>query len=209
MKETNKIFERNIEALEKSDPALAGRLKGGKGYDLRRWEMFAAENGQITARKILEKDRARLIHSRCNPGKEGAGWAELVYPVSETLVILGFGLGYHVLALKDYGYKKLVIVEADTELFRLALCSVSLESVLSDSKTHFLLGESPETIGKFFEYIGLGRLHYRMYFPVTDLYPDYYPPIRDILEGHVFRRRMKEDPVLCGGIEKLLAETIQ
>jgi hypothetical protein len=124
-------------------------------------------------------------------------------------VILGFGLGHHVLALKNYDCRKLVVVEADPELFRLALCSVSLESILSDSKTHFLLGESPEAVGKFFEGIGLGRLRCRMYFPVTDLYPDYYPPIRDMLEGHVFRRRMKEDPVFCGDIEKLLAETIQ
>ncbi len=202
------LLEKNLSILRKRNPVLAGRLEGHTVQQC--WETHPAHNGQVTARKILGEGLVRYVHSRHNPEKEARQWARLIPQGTEILTVLGFGLGYHTLALKKQKYRGLlIIIEADLGLFQRALRSVALKPVLEDPRTQWFVQENPEPIKEFFNHLHPGTLRYRVYSPATDLHPDYYQPIRGMLEEHIFERRLRKAPIFSQGIRKLLSEMIQ
>jgi hypothetical protein len=208
MKESHKTFEENLKLLKKRNIVLAGRVEEHEIQHC--WERCRAQNGQLTARKLLGEGVVRYVHSRHNPDREARQWARLIPQETEILTVLGFGLGYHTIALKKQNYRGLlIIIEADLGLFQHALGSVDLKPVLDDSRTHLFVQENPERIKKFLNHLNPGILRYRAYPPATDLYPDYYQTIRDMLEEYIFERRLQEAPALSQGIRKLLSEMIQ
>lgn len=197
-----------MQALEERDPVLADRLRR---HTIRPyWEAFPARNGQVTARKVLEGGLVRHMHSRHNPEEEALRWAGLVPPQAETLVVLGFGLGYPALALRRRGYSGLmIIVEADMGLFHLALRSVALAGVLDDPHTRLFVREDTDIIRRCIGDPNPGALSCLPYPPAADLYPDYYRSIRNMVEQHMFEHRLRETPALSRGIGDLLRETVQ
>ncbi|MBN2398494.1 MAG: hypothetical protein JXI32_08945 [Deltaproteobacteria bacterium] len=208
MNESKDTLGENMQALRKRDPVLADRLRGHTIQPC--WEAFPAGNGQMTARKVLGKGLVRHMHSRHNPEEEALRWAGLVPPQAEILVVLGFGLGYHVLALRRRGYSGLlIIVEADLGLFHLALRSVALGPVFGDPKTRLFVEEDAEIIRGCIGDLHPGALYCLPYPPATELYPDYYRSIRNMVEQHVFEHRLRETPALSRGIGELLRETVQ
>ncbi len=208
MNESKDTLGENVQALRKRDPALADRLRGHTIQPC--WEAFPARNGQVTARKVLEGGLVRHMHSRHNPEEEALRWAGLVPPQAETLVVLGFGLGYPALALRRRGYSGLmIIVEADMGLFHLALRSVALGPVFDDPQTRLFVEEDREIIGRCIGDPNPVALRCLSYPPAADLYPDYYRSIRNMVEQHLFEHRQQETPALSRGIGDLLRETVQ
>ncbi len=188
-------------------PLLADRVRGHRAE--LSWEMFPARNGQVTARKVLEEGLVRHIHSRYDPEKAALRWAGLAPRDADTLAVLGFGLGYHAVAVRRMHHDgPLVIIEADRGLFHLALRSVPLTSLLNDPRTHLFVQESSDSIEEFLDDLNPGSLGYLPYFPVTDLYPEYYGPVRDLLEKRIFECRLRDEPALGREIGELLQETI-
>jgi hypothetical protein len=207
MNTSDYIFDENMAVLHKRAPLLADRVRGYGGRPS--WETVPARSGQITARTVSGEGLVRHIHSRYDPEKEALRWAALAPRNAETLAVLGFGLGYHAVALRRrHSDGPLVIIEGDPGLFHLALRSVPLASLLVDPRTHLLVQESREDIEGFLNGLNPRSFGYLSYFPVTDLCPEYYQPIRDMLEKRIFERRLREDPALGRGIEELLRETI-
>lgn len=208
MNKSDHIFDENMRVLQERAPALADMVRGHGGQPS--WETVPARSGQVTARTVSGGGLVRHIHSRYDPEKEGLRWAGRVPPDTETLAILGFGLGYHAVAVRRMHHNgPLVIIEGDPGLFHLALRSVPLASLLDEPQTHLLVQESREDIERFLNELNPRSLGYLSYFPVTELYPEYYQPIRDMLEKSIFERRLREDPALGRGIEELLRETIR
>ena len=208
MNKSDHIFDENMRVLQERAPALADMVRGHGGQPS--WETVPARSGQVTARTVSGEGLVRHIHSCYDPEKEALRWAELAPRDTETLAILGFGLGYHPVAVRRmYHSGPLVIIEGDPGLFRLALRSVPLASLLDEPRTHLFVQESREDIERFLNELNPRSLGYLSYFPVTELYPEYYQPIRDMLEKSIFERRLREDPALSRGIEELLRETIR
>jgi len=207
MSTSDHIFDENMAVLHKMAPLLADRVRGYGGRPS--WELVPALNGQVTARTVSAEGLVRHIHSSYDPEKEALRWAGLAPRDAGTLAVLGFGLGYHAVAVRRVHHDgPLVIIEADPGLLHLAMRSVSLTSLLDDPLTHLFVQESREDIERFLNGLNPRSLGYLSYFPVTDLYPEYYQPIRDILEKRIFERRLQETPALGRGIEGLLRETM-
>ncbi len=208
MNESRDIWGENVRALAKRAPFLADRLRG---HTIRPcWEAFPARNGQMTARKVPGEGPVRHLHSRHNPEEEALRWAGLVPPQVETLVVLGFGLGYPARALRIRRYSGLlIIVEADLGLFHLALRSVFLGPVLDDPRVRLLVQEDTEIIRKCVDELNPGALGCLPYPPATELYPDYYRSIRNMVERCIFEHRLRETPALSRDIGELLRETVQ
>jgi len=101
---------KNLDAIARQDPALAEQLSSAPSAVL---EWSASKAGPLTAtRTDLGTDRPVALASRYDPIKEAN---TLVDPVDHgktaCLVLLGFGLGYHIdAAVKKAGPKDVVIV---------------------------------------------------------------------------------------------------
>lgn len=202
----HQYLEENLAALRKKDSILADRV-----CNLildSNWEIYHAVDGLKTIKKVLGDHLFRFIHSSVSPKKEAERWAALVQDESETSIILGFGLGYHLLALqKSNPANELVIIEADIELFYLAIKLINLNSIIQNSKVHFLIGERMSSIKEFFYSLSPNSLSYKAHLPSTGLHSEYYQSIKEILEEYIFKNRLMKNQVLSQGIMRLLEET--
>jgi spore maturation protein CgeB len=89
-----------------------------------------------------EKGRLISLHSSKDPWKEAEGLAErFVLGESETAVVLGLGLGYHVLKLlpRLKPEQKVIIVEKEPEVFFAALRALDLAPLLQKPHTTLLV----------------------------------------------------------------------
>ena len=205
-KEIDGCLRKNLDVLSKRNPILAERLADLKIQSP--WVICHSENGQKTVRKHLGEEDHIYIHSRVNPKREAQQWATLVPDNAEGFIVLGFGLGYHLLALQRIrNPKSLVIIEVDLELFQLAMKLVNLTSILRDSRVHFFIGDKIAEIRDFLKNLSPGSISYREYLPSTSLHPEYYQRIKDMLEDYIHKNRLMNNPVLSQGIIKLLDET--
>jgi hypothetical protein len=204
-KEEN-AFEINLDALRAYDPVLANRVSCSNLKP--HWEICLTEDGLNTVRKIMGKDHFYLIHSRISPKREAEKWAELIQSATETFALLGFALGYHVLALKRrYNAEALIIIEADLELFMLAMSLVDLTPILNDQRVHLFIGKEISEISDFFSNLPPTSISYGEYLPSTSLHPGYYLSMKEILERYMFKYRERRHPELSQDIINLLEET--
>lgn len=204
-----KLIKKNIKSLIRTNPILAERVKDcfSKADE---WEMCPAENGQITAKHRLKNGLFRYIHSRINPEREAERWAAVDATEFKNIVILGFGLGYHVHALQRRNtFSQMIIVEADLELFQLALKSVDLAPILQDQRIHLSIGEKPSAFKGCLYNLFPDVTSYRLFLPSIDLNPEYYQSIRGILEDYIHVCRLKKDPLLSQGVMELLDATVK
>lgn len=199
-------FENNMALLKERNPELAERVAYVEISS--QWNMFLAEDGLTTARKIMENDHVHALHSSVSPKKEAEKWAVLLPRNAATLVALGFGLGYHLLSLEGSRYPpSLAIVEADVEVFKLAMNLSDLAPVFSNKKVHIFVGEKLSEIKGFIVSLPHSGLAYREFLPSTFLHPNYYQRVKEILEDRIYKDRLKENPGLSEGIMNLLEET--
>ncbi|MFH1624073.1 MAG: hypothetical protein ABID54_02825 [Pseudomonadota bacterium] len=199
-------FHKNLHTLRERYPVLAHRFA-----DLApkfTWEIYPTSDGLRTAKKILGEGQFRYIHSRVSPKKEAEKWTGLLGSAAETVVVSGFGLGYHLLGLHgSYPRSSLVIIEVDLELFQLALKLANLTPILRDPKVHLLIGEDIPVIEEFLKSLSPTSITYREFLPSTDLHPEYYRSVRKIAENCILRHRLRKDREFSRGIMRLLDET--
>jgi len=200
-----KLFKKNLGSLRETNPILAERIKDF--FKAEEWKSCTAENGQITAKYKLKNGLFRYIHSRIDPEREAERWAAIDSTKSENIVILGFGLGYHLHALQRRNtFLQLIIVEADPDLFQLAMKSVDLTPILQDPRVHLFVDEKPLVFKNCLYRLFPDVISYRLFLPSIDLNPEYYQYIRDILEDYICRLRSSKDRSLYSGIKELLNE---
>lgn len=202
-----KLFKKNIIALIRTNPILAARIKDFFKAD--EWKNFPAENGQITAKYKLKNGLFRYIHSRINPEREAETWAAIDSAESKNIVILGFGLGYHLRALQRRNtFSGMIIVEANLELFQLAMKSVDLTPIFQDPGVHLFIDEKPSAFKNCLYNLFPDVISYRLFLPSIDLKPEYYQSIRDIMEDYIYQLRSSKEPALYSGIKELLNEMV-
>lgn len=132
------FFENNLNALMVSDPDLAARLRDvSVPRDL---TVMPARSGEPTAQW-----RDILLHSRYQPSMEAARFIDH-YDVREarTIVMAGFGFGYHVRELLRRVSVPIVVVEAFAEVLRVAMEHVDLCDVFAHVR--FRVGEPAERL---------------------------------------------------------------
>ena len=201
-------FEKNIAALREKYPGLSEILISKP--ILQEWEAHKAENGQITARYNMGNGLCRYIHSRINVTEEVDKWVAMTKHATGTSIVLGFGLGYHVMALMREGcFRQMIVVEYSLGLFRLAMDIIDLTPVLLDSRCLLLIGEALPAARKYICESLKDPICYNMFLPSTELHSHYYNSIRDILEDRIFKYRSQIDPLLSESLIKLLQATVQ
>lgn len=130
----DKVFQKNIEFLEKKDPFLAEVLKSSKdlfgifemGYDIE-----STSTGLMTA-AITKNNQKFYLHSNYMVKKEASLLAHDLFQLDKThYVIYGLGLGYHIEALAtiDSGVS-IEVYESDLNIIKLAFSFNDLSNIL-------------------------------------------------------------------------------
>ncbi len=117
------MWERNLDVLARTTPELVALLRNSgdeKGLTVER-----ARNGELTVKRD-----GIYLHSSFDPSREAAGWVEKLGGDSASpLTVAGFGLGYHLKALAEAGFRG-TFIEPDVALFRLAMQNLDMVQVL-------------------------------------------------------------------------------
>jgi hypothetical protein len=102
-----------------------------------------AANGSVTAMR-----NGIYIHSRFSPEKEAARLVEgICFSAQDTLVIYGFGLGYHIEAFfAAYPGSRAIIVEPERAFFHAALKLRDYSALFREKELRLLIGAEPEDI---------------------------------------------------------------
>lgn len=131
------FWEENLRVLKEVHPRLAERVEGVTGDAP--CEVVPSAGGWPTARW---RDGGH-VHSAVDPWREarrlvdGAGLED-----PDVVVVLGLGLGYHVMEMhrRFPGARAIVVVEAEAGMFRAALAANDLRPVLGSERVHWLVG---------------------------------------------------------------------
>lgn len=145
----SQIFSRNIEVMKNHDPLLASELmKAGAGDDLK---LYLSKTGKPSV-----KAGDITLHSLYDPEKEAAGWVEYHrenVEMGSAVVVLGFGLGYHVARLCELDICRIsgmdiIVFEPRLDVLKTALENVDLTTVLPRVK--LVTGDSMPVLPKGF-----------------------------------------------------------
>ncbi|TSA52862.1 MAG: DUF115 domain-containing protein, partial [Planctomycetaceae bacterium] len=144
----NKIFKKNMAALEQKYPELAIEIKN-ETIDTDRYKTTKSHNGEPNVMISRESD-VLMLYDNDNPFNYcKAYFEELNIKYAPIVVFLGFGLGYHLymfskIYANGLGSKKILIFEEDISLFRLALEMVDMEEFIKHPDIYFFIGNEPE-----------------------------------------------------------------
>ena len=137
----------NLEALASRQPGLARLLEAAaaaveepEGEPAHRLSPLPAANGELTATL-----GGLHLHSARDPSLEATRLAAAIPAAVDTVILLGFGLGYQAEAIlaRGRGLRVLACV-AEPRLLAGALALRDLRSVLAREELGFVLGSPPE-----------------------------------------------------------------
>ncbi|WP_412852682.1 6-hydroxymethylpterin diphosphokinase MptE-like protein [Ectothiorhodospira shaposhnikovii] len=144
--ENASFFSRNLEALERRNPALAELLRCDSTVPNDIW----VESGRtgLPTLKAQDTQGAYYLHSLYDPVREAKGLVdkELSKEGLEVVVVLGAGLGYHLEAVLDKVEKdvSVVVVEPDPAALRLAMHHRDLTRILESDSVIWVVDARPQ-----------------------------------------------------------------
>jgi len=177
-------------------------------------EPVGTDSGSLTVRRHMGGGVYRYIHSAVDPQREAGVWADCQSVHSDTAVILGCGLGYHALefARRYRHIRQVYLVEADEQLFRLALDASGISAAIGDCNVHFLIGRDRVSVGRTLSDSLGSPFTYHLFLPATSLYPGFYASVIRNLDERLRAVRLaagggrscgRDDP-FAAGVEKLM-----
>ncbi len=181
------LFENNLSILKARFPVVADKVLQISLQDFP-VELVSTKTGVPSVRLSTPANpKPLLLHSAYDPFREANRWAEgIEIPQPTNIVVMGAGLGYHLLTLQSKHEKNirfLFIIESNPHIFRLALNTVDLRRILTREGTELFIGESPEDIP---ELIGEKRTDIILHNckilnhePSLRCFPNYYAQARD------------------------------
>ncbi|MFN3821489.1 MAG: glycosyltransferase, partial [bacterium] len=118
--------------------------------------------------------QGRFILSSYDPKAEAKEWVEKISSTlspTQPLLVLGLGLGYHVLELKRKGFTVNGVVEPDPALVREAL---KVNPELAEQSIQIFSGKDPQALGDSICSQSLGSFRILPYEPLIRLNPPFY-----------------------------------
>lgn len=177
-------------------------------------EPVGTDSGDLTVRRHMGGGVYRYIHSAVDPQREATMWADCHRAESDTAVILGCGLGYHLPAFvrRHRDVRQVYLVEADEPLFRLALEVSDLRAAAGDVSVHFLIGRDISSVWRILSGSLDGPFTYHLFLPAVSLHPEFYTAVIRILDERLRAARLESagdhdcgrDGPFAAGVERLM-----
>lgn len=172
-------WRENIRAVQEVAPALAESLAVAAG-DV---EVVAAESGWPTARCGCEGKRI-FLHSSLDPWREAELLVERAdVDGADVVIVLGAGLGYHLLALRErVPAARMVVVERDPAVLRKALEVLDLAPLWREGESAWVVGDGVDQVGgvldRVFDCYRLKKVAVVEHPASVRRYPEYYRAVR-------------------------------
>ncbi|MFZ5994623.1 MAG: hypothetical protein ACOYU4_06530 [Thermodesulfobacteriota bacterium] len=207
-------FSPNMDILLKKNRSLARSVRDTAPDDS--FEILRTKSGHFTVGQHAKNGTYRFIHSRVNPEREARAWVDCQNLSERTIVILGLGLTYHVLALfkRRKDWQQLYLIEADESLFRLALEVSDLSDIIGSTAIRLLVGSDLRAIEQILPHDLQNPFSYHIFLPATSLHSEFYQPVIRALEKHLYGIRLNGDDgrgenlSLAKGVQRLFDEMI-
>lgn len=138
------FMSKNNTYLQQNFPEVFASLEQLEAVDC--FKQGRAKNGQPTLSICTAEGNEVQVHSKYNPGDEGKRFADAQDIENKKLVIvIGLGLGYHLLELvkRKKAYTQIVVIEKERALFKMFLAHVDYEELLKAGVT-FVVGRTVE-----------------------------------------------------------------
>jgi len=194
-KNKNGFYQKNLSFLKKRNES--GLIKKIEEVNFPQdIEIVKTKTGFPTLRIKKESGQSILLHSRYDPVKEARNFLA-GYDLDNTdfLIVLGFGLGYHVEEIiKSYSKIKLIlVVEPHPYLFKFALSIMDLSSILSSPKIRLILEDDPvkikEKILPLGEIFLTGKISIVVHYPSSYLLGDKFVEIKKSISDAILWSR--------------------
>jgi hypothetical protein len=180
------IFETNLAALKQISPVVAQEVSSTTlaGLDV---EIVQSKTPAPSVRITpAGQSKPILLHSAYDPLREAERWAQsLEFQEPINVVVMGFGLGYHLLTLlnlHDKNIRFLIIIEPDLRILRLALGTVDLRRLLARNGILLIPGaaaqEVPDIIGEVRTDFILHNFRILAHDPSVRCHPAYYAEVQ-------------------------------
>lgn len=180
------ILDKNLKTLAGVNPGL---FRAVSSHDIDpSCNLLGTESGHIAVRKTLENGRIAHSNSVVDPYREARLWADLPACECGTLIVMGFGLGYHVLTQRGRMDPEalMIVIEGSWDLFALSLAGSDLSDVFTHPGCRIFVGVPPETLGAEIHSLDLPPVCIRWFMPAVEMAPAYYHAVRDIIEHRVY-----------------------
>jgi hypothetical protein len=182
----NPIYKKNSSLIEKRFPSLHKKLEASKvsGH----FQVSSSKSGAPTLSLITENNPPKYLHSAYRPENEAEKYIDGL-PVNEFLsfIVVGSGLGYNLLKLTKKVSKnsKIILIENNIEIFKLALESLDLSEALQHPGLSLLIAPSVADLNEIISREAFG-LALNGFLPVVHktsmgLFPDFYKDVDVIL----------------------------
>ncbi len=139
---TSSFLEHNLRTLSVSQPELAKCLSGFQPEGL--IEVTASDSGEPTAVLKFADGSQKRLHSRRDPRRDAALWAQSIHRETfQSVALLGLGLGYPVeefLRIHKETTKCLWCLESSLEVFQAMLSWKDWTPVIQDPRIRFFVG---------------------------------------------------------------------
>lgn len=148
----NVILEQNLTRLKKTNPDLAAQLVSIEPSG--RFSVTASRRGPATLSQKISGDVSKSLHSSYDPVGEAVRYIESCEVQNGGhFIVLGLGLGYHILELVRQipGACRILVFERDLEIVRLAMEQVDLRILLDHPGVTFHTEVVPGDCGQLLE----------------------------------------------------------
>ncbi|QPJ63320.1 MAG: motility associated factor glycosyltransferase family protein [Candidatus Nitronauta litoralis] len=180
-------YQSNLSCLYDLHPELAKKVDNQKFS-----EAFQIESSKSGSPTLLLKNhdgKTLSLHSRYNPAQEAEQFIQKLNPEgSSNFIILGLGLGYHLLNLIQNAprHSKFLVVESKVEIFHRALQCKHIEPLLQNKNIRWIVGEIPDqeitTLSDWWDSFTLNGFKLVRFPPLSQLDPEFYENMRSSIE---------------------------
>lgn len=142
------LFAQNIASIRSKDPRLA-QLLIEANFPSPRWTVISTKKGLFSLSGKSTEGKEIILHSTYDPQREAQHIvSSYEYSPTADIVLLGFGLGYHVeeVLAKPAKHGLILIVEADLEILWHACMSRDLSAVFLHPHVVLSVAENPACI---------------------------------------------------------------
>ncbi|MBL8968313.1 MAG: DUF115 domain-containing protein [Spirochaetaceae bacterium] len=183
------LLAANLASLGARFPELAALVSGAEypgGYPP--LEPFLAAKGSPSARL-----GALALHSAYDPGLEAARLAAALPAAADTVLVLGFGLGYAAEAALAAGLERVLVAEAEPGFLRAALALRDLRALLADERLGFVAGGRGEGLLCALEASGARRIGWLRLAAAEAASPEWYEVARAAAERFSAKESINEN----------------
>ena len=141
------FFEKNIILLNKKSPEICSLLENIIPES--KYKIISSKSGIPTLSLICQDGTSRALHSKYDPQKEATQFIDAyISNDNSNYIVSGLGLGYHLheLIRKASKNSRIIIIEKNPSLARLAFTYNNFFSVINHPGISFHIGVDPNNL---------------------------------------------------------------